>query len=290
MKKHFAALIFIVLALLLIGCSNTDKETKDSNTKENTVEENRYINCAPQYNSSSEKPCSPDGTKTSAWTWEDYLKAKEESGFTDLDNWLSWEQFSALGEFHKSFWWDGSPESSQYEYLYTDETTGKSWIYAVIFEKLPENSGVTNFKEYWQWYFGSEWDSTEEYVGHWNRRMIVNTPSISPDAFPDSDLTNIDPNDSIFANCKNKYGDFGYYVDDILELSYYAESNCVTNPEFVYNGWLIRICKDPVKESANRFHTFDDTDPEILQKLVNANTYKEAIAELMNPANGNYDK
>ena len=280
MKKHFAALIFIVLALLLIGCSNTDEKTKDSNIEENTVEENRYINCAPQYGNPSVKPTSPSGTQTYTWTWEDYLKAKEESEFTDLDNWLSWEQFSALGEFHRSFWWDGSPESSQYEYLYTDETTGKSWIYSVEFTKLPENSGVTNIKEYYQWYYGRE---------ILNHPDIMNRPTFESNSFANSDLTAIDLNDPIV---KDYYPDlsFAYYVDDVLLLSHFKLKDSVSccNPQFVYNGWLIKIFKKSTDGSPRQ--ALDNTDPEILQKLVNANTYKEAIAELMDPANGNYDK
>ena len=289
MKKHITSWIalLLVMAIAVSGCGKQTEST--GNDKEST--ENRYINCEPGYQQTGgTRPLTPDGGKFSAYSMDEYLLAKEKSGFIGNENWLPWEQFSALGEFYSVFWWEGQPGSCQYKYLYTDEATGKSWIYYVNFDKIPEDSGVTNLKEYWQWYFGSEWDSTEEYVGKQNRRMRVNTPSISPDAFPDSDLTNIDPNDPIFANCKHQSGAFGYYVDDILELSYYAESNCVTNPEFVYNGWLIRISKDPVKESANRYHAFDDTDPEILQKLVNANTYKEAIAELMDPTNNNLPK
>jgi hypothetical protein len=81
---RFVAL-FVLLTMILSACSDKNK-TEDTDL-ENKPEENRYINCAPQYGNPSVKPTSPSGTKTSTWTWEDYLKAKEESGFTDLDNW-----------------------------------------------------------------------------------------------------------------------------------------------------------------------------------------------------------
>lgn len=288
---RFVAL-FVLLTMILSACSDKNKtEDTDSENKpeenqtndtdsENNPEENRYINCAPQYNSSSEKPCTPDGTQTYTWTWEDYLKAKEESGFTDLDNWLSWEQFSALGEFHKSFWWDGSPESSQYEYLYTDEATGKTWIYHVEFDKIPENSGVTNIKEYEQWYYGRE---------ILNHPHIMNQPTFESNSFANSDLTAIDLNDPIV---KDYYPDltFAYYVDDVLRLSHFKLKDSVSccTPKFVYNGWLIKIFKKSTDGSPRQ--ALDNTDPEILQKLVNANTYKEAIEELMNPANKNLPK
>ncbi|MBE6672343.1 MAG: hypothetical protein E7599_02335 [Ruminococcaceae bacterium] len=283
MKKSFQfATMILAAALLFSGCAG---KTVENGNNENEIKEevNKFINSEPGRLQTGE--ClDEDAVRINCTDYAEYRRqiAQEDTSA----GWLSWEQFSALGEFYSAGWWQGDPQGCQYKYLHTDPATGKTWLYSVYFEIMP--STVTNIKEYWQWYFGSEWDSTEEYVGGWNRRMRVNMPSISPDAFPDSDLTNIDPNDSIFANCKNKYGDFSYYVDDILDLSYYVSLNGGKDLDFVYDGWRITIYKKT--SDGTKSGILDNTDPEILQKLVNANTYKEAIAELMDPANGNYDK
>ena len=264
MKKQTLQIISVLLVCMLLfaGCGKSD---------------NRYINCDPQYNNSSSKPLSSDAAKISAWTMEDYLAAKEESGFVAWEDWLPWEQFSALGEFHKSFWREGRPGSSQYEYEYTNPTTGKTWIYHVEFDKIPEDSGVTNIKEYYQWYYG------KEIVNH---PTIMNQPTFAAKDFLNGNLAVVDPDDPVFANCKTKNNDFGYYVDDVLDLPYYDYSDVVSNPRFVYNGWMIPIIKDSVDETqGGTIYAIDDTDAEILRKLMNADTYKEAIEELMNPEN-----
>ena len=217
---------------------------------------------------------------------EEYLLAKESIGWPS-EEWLSWEQFAALGDFYSASWWPSTPASVEYEYLYTDFNTKNTWIYHVDFEKLREDSGVTNIKEYNQWYLGCEWDLTVESDSGLNRRLVVNTPTISSDSFSDSNLTNIDPNDSIFKNCKNQYGDVGYYVDNMIEFTYYKETDSVRKLQFVYNGWLISIHK---RKKDDLKSAIDNTDCKILQKLVNANTYKEAIAELMDPTNQNLPK
>ena len=245
--------------------------------KSSTPEKNRFINCEPGYKQPSASAGSPDGERVWAYSMQEYLSAKGKANFSKED-WLPWEQFSALGEFHRSFWWEGQPGSSQYEYEYTDPTTGKTWIYHVEFDKIPEDSGVTNIKEYYQWYYGKE---IIDYPS------LMNALTFTAKDFPNGDLAAIDPEDPIFANCKTKNNDFGYYVDDVLDLTYYDYCDTVANPRFVYNGWLIRISKDP-KVSDKKQHAIDDTDAEILRKLMNADTYKEAIQELMNPENATY--
>ena len=114
----------------------------------------------------------------------------------------------------------------------------------------------------------------------------MNQPTFAAKDFLNGNLAVVDPDDPVFANCKTKNNDFGYYVDDVLDLPYYDYSDVVSNPRFVYNGWMIRIIKDSVDETqGGTIYAIDDTDAEILRKLMNADTYKEAIEELMNPEN-----
>ena len=213
-------------------------------------------------------------------TFRDYdeylLQTAKEENFV-AGKWLSWEQFSMLGDFYSAGWWEKHPETCQYKYLYTDSESGKSWIYYIEFEKVPVDSGVTNIKEYRQWYWGKE---------ILNNPQILAVPTLTANSFPNSNLLDIDPNDPTFDKCKdNKYGYRWYYVDDILDVIYNGELNSVCNLSFVYNGWKIDFAK---MDMEFRFAGLDNTDSEILQKLVNADTYMEAIEELMDPANGGY--
>ena len=248
MKKQTLQTITVLLVcmLLFVGCGKSD---------------NRYINCDPQYNNSS-APSYPKVAKISTWTMEDYLAAKEESGFVAWKDWLPWEQFSALGEFDHTFWWDGSPGSSQYEYRYTNPKTGETREYYVGFEKIPEDSGVTNIKEYYQWWYGREYD--KKYSARFLTRSDISN----------SDLTTIELEDQT------------YYEDELLFLN---ENK--TAVEFVYNGWKIFIVS--VNPDHNVFTNndvpmylgFGTADCDIIRRLLNADTYKEATQELMNPEN-----
>ena len=313
MKKIKLISFLLALMMLLSACGqpnekevdndNINEEDKaegdsasDGGTKkdDNQMDDNRYINSTPGYlqiypeygwGANVTPDVYPSGYEYE--TLDSYLMKKDNLNF-DYNCWLSWEQFSALGVFNKAYWDKESPSKGCFEYLY-ETNAGVSWIYYVDFIKIPEESKVTNIKEYYQWYLGREWDLTIESNSNLNRKMVVNTPTIASNEFHNSNLTNIDPNDLIFDNCKNQFEDFGYYVDDILELGYYSSiANFVSSPSFVYNGWLIKIIKRSTKDDS-LIYALDDTDPEILQKLVNANTYKEAIAELMDPANGKYN-
>ena len=282
MKKYIVRLLALMMAVIFVlpGCGKeTPSENQEKTPADNEAAtwdpDNKWINCEPAYSKSDVEPLSPDGERVWAYSWGEYLEAKEASGFTPLANWLPWEQFSALGTFYRSFWWEGQPTTSQYEYLYTDPSTGESFVYHVSYKKIPKDSGVTNIKEYNQWYYGKE---------ILNYPTVMNQLTLAAKDFSNADLLDVDPNDSVFAECKNKYGDFGYYVDDILDLTYYTYSDVVGCLQFVYNGWKIRIIKDTVVEK-REMPSLKNQNPDIINRLINGNTYKQAIEELMDPKN-----
>ena len=278
---RFVAL-FVLLTMILSACSDKNKtEDTDSENKpeenqtndtdsENKPEENRYIDCEPGYKQSSGNACATG--RIAAYSMEEYLALKptlDALGFTS-ENWLPWEQFSVLGEFQVAYLWEEVPEDSSYDYLYTDEETGKSCIYAVKIYKFPKNSGVTNIKEYYQWWYGNEYET--EYA-----------PKISfidDDASVDSDFI------ALLTKDDYHYRTY-YYKDEIL----FSE----TNIEFVFDGWKIAIYSiNPNHRNEGEsyfidFHTGNCISKPI-QQLLNANTYKEAIAELMDPTNKNLPK
>jgi len=265
MKRQMVRLLVILLTILLM-LSACGKET----------EENRYIDCEPGYKQPNVSASTPDGDRVWSYSMQEYLKSKNRANFSSKD-WLPWEQFSSLGEFYSSFWWEGQPGSSQYKYQYTDPATGNTWIYHVEFDKIREDSGVTNIKEYDQWYYG------KEIVEH---PTIMNTPTLTATDFQSLDLTDVDLENPIFSNCKNKYGDFGYYIDDVMELTYYDYFDTVRRARFVYNNWLVKISKYvKEEEDSSKLLSLGKTDSDIIQRLTNINTYKQAIKELMDPAN-----
>jgi hypothetical protein len=291
MKRQTVRLLAILLTILLTlsACGKETEENRYQETEENRyqeTEENRYIDCEPGYKQpkqSTSFPITPeDSQKVSAYSYNKYLKAKEQANFSNED-WLPWEQFSSLGEFYRSFWWAGQPGSSQYNYQYTDPATGNTWIYHVGFEKIREDSGVTNIKEYDQWYYGKE---------ILNNPIVMAHPTLTENDFKGSDLTDIDLDDPLFDKVKSACDSFGdgdnyygfhYYIDDTLQLFHDGYNNIVRDPMFVYNGWVISISKhhgDDPKPLG-----LDSTDCDIIQRLTNINTYKQAIEELMDPAN-----
>ena len=268
-KNSVIKIISVVLSfiLLLSGCESENNE--ESTGKKSPAEENRYINCDPQYKNSSSSGGSgcKVGPRSSALAFEDYLINKEKSGFIAGENWLPWEQFSALGEFYYSFWWDDSPMSSQYKYLYTDPETGKSVLYYASAKKISENSGVTNIKEYFQWWYGREYNS-----------WLGKARTLTKSDLSNSNLTAIEKP--------------AYYGND---LHLWSDSAI----HFMCNGWMITIYvvspdnssdEHPKygKEDLTFVDKFGIADSDIVKRLLNADTYMEAIEELMDPANGGY--
>ena len=71
------------------------------------------------------------------------------------------------------------------------------------------------------------------------------------------------------------------------ELScHYNENYAIDGVSFVYGQYRIAI--DKCNSAGERIPFHSSEDPEILQKLLNADTCMEAIEELMDPANGGY--
>ncbi len=246
MKKHntIRALALILLVFMTItACGKTI--------------ENRYINSEPGYKqraSSGAKPLSADGGRIISRSMDEYLKAKESSGFTADEGWLSWEQFSALGEFYWSFWWEGQPNTSYYKYVYTHPEKGTKYIYRVGYDKIPEDTGVTNIKEYYQWYHGKEIPND----------FFEVRPLRSIEYFTNPDLTEYE------------------YVEG---KSFFVEESILYGGHrivFFYDGFAINITKLNLSDGC----PFDSSeDPEIIRRLTNTETYMDAIKELMDPKN-----
>ena len=230
------------------------------------MEENRFINCEPGRDQSSINPMYPSGIRISAYTYDDYLVATETSNITEIDDWLPWEQFSALGEFYWSFWWDGSADCSfQYEYEYTDSKTGQSWLYGVSYRLLPKEVAIVNMKEYEQWYYGKE---ISEYYFDEIAVQYTTKDFSNPDLTKDQEV---------------KKGIF-ILLDDVLRCSQLENGQLRGYISFVYNGYHVLISKlDLSKEHSLPFNSAEDH--EIIRRLTNTETYMDAIKELMDPQN-----
>ncbi len=234
-----------------------------------TPEENRFINCEPGRDQSGGSPTTPTGSRTKTKTYGSYLAAKKASGFTEVEGWLPWEQFSALGEFYSASWWDGDPFSSQFEYKYTNPDTGESWIYYVSAKKLPEKAAIANMVEYYQWYYGKE--LPEDYF---EKTAVLYTAN----DFDIADLTKqqTKPN-AIFV-----------ILDKTMEIQIYGEERLSPYIVFVYNGYYVLIAKCNSYDPSKGVIYDSSEDPEIIRRLTNTQTYMEAIEELMNPENATY--
>ena len=267
MKKKIIQMLVLTLSVLLMlsGCSESGKN-KNDNDNDKTDEltddlsmENPYINSPPGYEMFTKDGYIMDDAE---WlqmnSYSEYCKQKELEN-PNLGKWLLWEQFSALGEFHKAMWWEGQPETSEYEYLYTDPNSGDSWIYNVNYIRGPKSLEFSNEREFFQWYWGRELSEI------WR-----NAPTYSAKDFKTESLLE-----------KNKGGVF-YYNDDLRLGTMGIER--LSSISFYYNGWHVSIYKFDSSSSKNC--PFDaEKDAEIIRRLLNVNTYKQAIEELMDPKN-----
>ena len=274
MKKHIR-LFATILALLCLfsSCSNKQENINEAEKEDKVV--NKYINSDPgRYQ-----------LRYDVWpialiecfNYDEYRQAVAEELEFVAGKWLSWEQFSALGVFHDATWRKCNPYSCDYTYIYTDPKDSSNKIrYNITTQKIPDNSGVTNIREYFLWYDGREADY-----------ILLNTPTIASKEFKKGDLTNVDPHSSIFDNCKTKDGSIVYYVDDIIKFKYDANTKKVSTMWFVYDGWKIQLTTEPAYYGRLEAG-FNESSCHITRRLINADTYMAAIKELMNPQNGGY--
>ena len=237
--------------------------------KSSTPEKNRFINCEPGRDQSGDSPLTPTGNRTKTKTYGSYLVAKKASGFTEVEGWLPWEQFSALGEFYSASWWDGDPFSSQFEYKYTNPDTGESWIYYVSAKKLPEKAAIANMVEYWQWYFGKELPEN-----CFKETEVLYTAT-------DFDIADLTKQQEVPTQSH-------VILDKILRFQLYGEGLLSGYISFVYDGYHVLITKDGMYADGKDDPYNSSEDPEIIRRLTNTQTYMDAIKELMNPENATY--
>lgn len=243
------------------GSIEKDDQTNDKDPIDVT-EENPYINCKPGSELIwDDEAVEPDEDPVDATSKSVYLAAKRKVP-SSYGDWYPWEQFSALGEFGWAYFWASEPDHCQYRYLYDNPHSKKTRIYHVTVRKLPDECDVTNIREFYLWFYGN--NITEK---------DLNAPIIKSSDLSDPDLT------------KLKDGYIGVFIDKELYIKASRVGHeFISVVEWIYNGYWIKIYSD---DSNSKPVPFDSSlDVGIIQKLLNANTYKEAIAELMDPANG----
>jgi hypothetical protein len=259
MKKTMILMI-VLLCLILVGCTNTKEVPTDT------------FDPYAGTTSGSEECLPHDAVRITLNSMSKYLEQKQKDNFS-LDEWLPWEQFSALGEFHEAAWWDGDPESSHYEYLHTDSKTGKQYIYTVEFDRVPEDSGVTNTRQYFQWFI--RWNPDR-----YRDDLMEITHTRTKKYFKNPDLTQYVGTSE--GRGKEEDNDF-YILDDVLYMCTSIGKTDSNHLQFYYDGWCISIYKDDRSDNNVPFNSAED--PEIIRRLTNTETYMDAIKELMDPKN-----
>ena len=241
----------ILLALLFSGCASKPTDNKNGANGKEDKEINKYIDSEPgRLQMGDNSPA--DAVRITCTDYDDYrcLIAQEDASAKE---WLLWEQFSALGEFYEVSWWKGNP-SLQCRYVFTNPKTNREQIYYVGYNRIPDELGDISIKEYYQWYFGRDYVEVPEYKT--------------------SDFANL-----YLLKPKSEAIGMIAYVSDELRIDYDSGDNTANQIHFVYDKWQVTIIRDD-------YSAFDpNEDPEIIQRLLNVDTYMDAIKELMNPEN-----
>lgn len=261
--------------------TDDDYDDNDDDGADTKEEYNRYKDSPPgEYRYvllGDMKPDVDDGVYCfEAKSYDQYLsEASTAISKSYSDEWISWEQFSKLGEFYSALYKSAEHAgraNNEFYYQYYSEAgsvnEGTDVRYTVMALKIFEDTGITNIKEYCQWAWG--YNIPDDYY--------KDNPTYVAEDFDNPDLI------ECWKTIDQDH--FTFFLNDELRVfgSTIPNDSGVYQVDFVYNGWRIIIEKTG---GNSYFVNFDSSeDPEIIQKLLNVNTYKEAIAELMDPANG----
>lgn len=207
------------------------------------------------------KPLSPNN-QVRFITYTEYTQYVKTNRIPDYCH--LWEDFSALGEFHSATLYKNMPEENvfgeygDYEYIYIDES-GFDRCYQVCFMTL----GDTGFTFY-------DNKIHEEFfpIAHYGEKNIE---KYSEKWFVDGDFTK-----PLCSQTK------WILVDDTF-LMRVPSSEGALMVYFIYEDMVYRIDIRGPRGEMRRFNSTMDCD--IIRRLLNINTYKEAIEELMNPEN-----
>ncbi len=266
MKKRTIRLLALMLSLICVlsACgtnqTNSKNESPKNKTEENSIEDNK--NVYGDSGNSGDSPSLAPGSRIYCRSMDEYLEAKNSSGFSVEEGWIPWEQFSFLGDFKKSYWIKGSAGMAQYEYLYIDPNTGKTIVYYVSYKQLPKDAGIKTMTDFMKASYGEE--------NFFEDQIVYRTAS----SFADPDLTK-NPG-------RTDKGTF--LIDDIMHCVQLEDGKLNGYITFLYNGYWVEFLKKTL--NGNGAVPFDlAEDHEIIRRLTNTETYMDAIKELMDPQN-----